>query len=442
MDDSKVFSVIKRNITHELIAKTQFDFLITRSGIKEALFALLASQNGHKCLILCNEDFEENLHPIIDCSQSSNSLLKDFRNKFPHLILPDEYLFIKKNVSKWKKFLPGSIRDKDISKYESLLSTKDNDAIYIENEFKISTHRLLLSILKSSVAEGAIVMNHSEVKTLVNNQVLVTDVTKDDFQSYEINIKKQLTFNQDRVPQSKKELRIFINKKGLFLKRSLKFEVDGALVRLIRYQDYFMLTAISQNDNKHFTRNILLQLNSLLNWDDSFSENDIILSEEVGVNKDSDLKSQLDQLRNTVIKELKLSGSQFTDAINSLPIPDSKFENRTEIQQLIEFGDYRFDEAKQTGVHPLPFKNMFYRYGTNIEELTEKAYELRSEFGPGNELWKFVQLWYLYQNEMICTYADYVSRIKANRPLLDSDLLTTSEKYNNWKQIIIEKYAK
>jgi len=425
MDNSLLFSVLKRDKFHEITANTQFDFVMLNVGVKEVMFALLAISKGYKCALFSANDFKESLHPIVNTSDSNNPMLTVFRNQFPHLILPDEYLHVKRNTSKWKKMLPGSVRDKDISKYEPALETVQTDAVYMDKEFKISTNRLLLSLIKSAVRQGVVILNHvaSEVKS--NTEIRLKDKLDTNIESYTIKCNTVLSFSEIEETEEKKEIHFYLNRKGLFLKRSLKFTIAGGLVRMVRYQDYFLIICDSQSNNRLFVRKIIQEINRLVKWDNKFIEDDIISSKIVVTTVSDSLKNQLANLVGIVKKNLDISSSQLLHQIGLITTLDANFEGKSEIQQLIEFGDYRFDEAKQTGVHAVPFKNMFYRFGSEIEELTEKAYELRAQYGPGNDLWIYVQFWYLYQNEMICSKEDYISRIQGGKPALDSDLIAS-----------------
>lgn len=442
MDNSLLFSVLKRDKFHEIAANTQFDFVMLNVGVKEVLFALLAISKGYRCALLTANDFQEFLHPIITDSESTSSLVLAFRNQFPHLILPDEYLNVKRNTSKWKKMFPGSVRHKDIAKYESALTTQEQDAVYIDKEFKISTNRLLLSLIKSAVKQGAVILNHVQWEVKSKTGIVISDKLDPKSESYTVNYNSLLFFSEMKETESKNEIHVYLSKKGLFLKRSLKFMTDGVLVRMVRYQDYFLIICDSQTDNRQFVRKLIQEINRLVKWDDEFSEDDIISLKIVKTTVSDSLKNQLETLAEILRNKLSMSSSQLLQQIVSIPVVDGNFKGKTEIQQLIEFGDYRFDEAKQTGVHPVPFKNMFYRFGSEIEELTEKAYELRAEFGPGNDLWEFVQFWYLYQNEMICMKEDYISRIKGGRPIMESDLIASEELVLKYFKLFADNHTK
>jgi hypothetical protein len=436
MDDSLQYSLLKRDEFYEIAAHTKFDFVMLQSGIKELMFSILAAEQGCKCAIFIENDFQESLHQIVDSSNCNNSLLLAFREQFPHLLLPDEYLHLKRNSAKWKHLFSGSIRSKDIPKYESALRVEASDMVFIEKEFKISTHRLMISLLKTAVEKGVLILNHTHFKKLSSTEASLRDRIKTGSKTVSISFNSLFPLTEIRETESKFELHIYLRKKTLFLKRSLKFSIQGILVRLVRYQDYYLLICDSQTDNKSFLSEILQEVNRLINWEGEFNSDDIIICERVETSAKNSLKNHLDELVKMAKKELAISSNQLLKWISSLCAKDANFEGKTEIQQLIEFGDYRFDEAKQTGIHPLPFKNMFYRFGSEIEILTEKAYELRPKFGPGNDLWVYVQFWYLYENEMICSSQDYRNRIQGTRPVLDSDLMASEDSLTEYFEML------
>jgi len=87
--------------------------------------------------------------------------------------------------------------------------------------------------------------------------------------------------------------------------------------------------------------------------------------------------------------------------------------------RLIELNDKKFDEVKQTGISVDDFKTLFYRYGTNIDLITEKAYEMRGRFSNTEENWLAAEVWYALEYEMVFTLKDFfirrTSKIHFNR---------------------------
>ncbi len=90
---------------------------------------------------------------------------------------------------------------------------------------------------------------------------------------------------------------------------------------------------------------------------------------------------------------INLSGAEFTKILGSV--------------KLVELADHAFDEAKQTGISIDEFKVLYYRYGTNIGKITEKAYELMSEEREPEKLWLMAELWYAINFEMLTNLCDF-----------------------------------
>jgi hypothetical protein len=430
MVDSTAFSIENRQRILEEATANKFDFVFTRCGFKETLFCLLASGLGFRCAMFCEHDFETQLHTVVDTKNAGKKSIISLREQFPHLILPDEYLHIQKQKSMLSGLFSNSIKEKDLPRYESALQLADGVLVNLENEFKINANRLLMSIVKSAVDNGVSILNHAKCEQGESKELIVSDALGLISESYSIKYDNLLAFDTEDQNSNRAELRICLNKKGLFLKRSLKFHVDDKLVRLIRYQDYFLLICESDDMKIDFVKNVLQELSSMFAGDISFSEDDIISSEITLVENHSGLISQLSILEKYCKTHLQLSGSDFVERLHKFSIVDSHFEGRTEIQELIEFADFKFDEAKQTGIHPSSFKNVFYRFGSETEQLTELAYQWRAKYGPGEKLWQNVQLWYLYNHEMICSMDDYYARINSIDKTNQSNLTIDEEVMN------------
>lgn len=78
--------------------------------------------------------------------------------------------------------------------------------------------------------------------------------------------------------------------------------------------------------------------------------------------------------------------------------------------KLVEFADKKFDEAKQTGITVEAFKRLFYRYGTNVEIVTNKAFEFYNELKNTNDAWIKAEVWYAVNFEDVTNLADFFIR--------------------------------
>jgi len=95
-------------------------------------------------------------------------------------------------------------------------------------------------------------------------------------------------------------------------------------------------------------------------------------------------------------KNIKLSGGEF--------------ELEPTLKNMSEYLDNQFDEAKQTGIQPPEFKNLFYRYGTNTSVITHKAYDYYNETRDTNQAWLMAEIWYAIEHEMVISLEDFFIR--------------------------------
>ncbi len=95
-------------------------------------------------------------------------------------------------------------------------------------------------------------------------------------------------------------------------------------------------------------------------------------------------------------KTIKLSGGEFDFDYSLL--------------KLIEYADIKYDEAKQLGISVEDFKKLFYRYGTNIDLVTNKAYEFFNEDKNFRLAWIKAQVWYTVNYEAVTCLSDFFIR--------------------------------
>ena len=95
-------------------------------------------------------------------------------------------------------------------------------------------------------------------------------------------------------------------------------------------------------------------------------------------------------------KNLRLSGGEFPFYPN--------------MSNLINYADQKYDEIKQTGISINDFKRLFYRYGMNIDKVSEKAFDFYSETRDTKFSWLKAELHYCAENESIATLSDFFIR--------------------------------
>ncbi len=95
-------------------------------------------------------------------------------------------------------------------------------------------------------------------------------------------------------------------------------------------------------------------------------------------------------------KHIKLSGGEF----------DFEYS----LINLIEYADKKYDEAKQTGISVNDFKKIFYRFGKNIDFITNKAFEFYNEQKNTQKAWIKAQVWYAVNYEAAMNISDFFIR--------------------------------
>ncbi len=97
-----------------------------------------------------------------------------------------------------------------------------------------------------------------------------------------------------------------------------------------------------------------------------------------------------------ITKDIKLSGGEF----------DFDYS----IIKLVEYADNKYDEAKQLGISVADFKKLFYRYGKNIDLVTNKAYEYYNENKDFHLSWLKAEVWYTVNYEAVTCLSDFFIR--------------------------------
>lgn len=95
-------------------------------------------------------------------------------------------------------------------------------------------------------------------------------------------------------------------------------------------------------------------------------------------------------------KHMRLSGGEF-------PF----YPETDKIEEL--FGK-KYDQVFQTKISVNEYRKLFYRYGTNIDELNEKAFEYYNTNKQSESAWLKAEIWYSVFREGSCTLCDFFIR--------------------------------
>ncbi len=403
--------------------------------------------------------------PIIKGGQLNRTLT------FMALLLYDRLAGVKKEYrAKWitKNLL--------LKKYPYLKSEGLKGA-FIYNEYKTKDGRLVIETLKKAVEYGAIALNYIQVSELlfrqgkvygakVNDSITDTGFTISSkhvinatgpwserfMKTYDSAMEKSLFLT--------KGIHIVIDKQRFPLKEAFYFDTyDKRMVFAIPRQNFVYVGTtdtpyhnslrhpdISNSEMEYLLKVVNLKFSGLqLSITDVVScwagirplikskgknPGEISRKEELFISPAGLItitggkltgyrlmaKQVVDKIvRNTTGKFIKC----FTEKIR---LSGSNWKNPPALHQLVEIADNKFDEAKQTGISAIEFKKLFYRYGTNIDIITEKAYEYLSLLKNHELIWLKAELWYAVNFEMVTNLSDFCA-YRTEMVLFETDRL-------------------
>ncbi len=113
-----------------------------------------------------------------------------------------------------------------------------------------------------------------------------------------------------------------------------------------------------------------------------------------------------------VIKQITANEKRdFGECITkNLRLAGADFSFYPEMPKVVEFADRKYDEAKELQPDPLEFKKLFYRYGTNIDKITDKAYDYYNQSKDAKSAWTKAEVWYCINYEMTNNLSDFFIR--------------------------------
>ncbi len=341
-------------------------------------------------------------------------------------------------------------------------------ALYFE--YKTDDSRLTIEVMKKAVELGANALNYAEVSDFIydNNHKMTGLQITDKLSGQTFNVygkyivsaagiwvdqlrKKDGSFKGKRLHITK-GIHIVVPHDKLPITHSLYFDVgDGRMVFAIPRYDkvYIGTTDTDYNgdlDNPDITRDdVQYLLNAVKHVMPSvnLSENDIIsawsglrpLIHQPG--KDPSELSRKDEIFLSPSGLISIAGGKLTgyrimakkvvDLVRKKMIKDfgidigpcktkniklagGDFPFNDDPAKLMDFADSKYDEAKQTGISPLDFKQLFYRYGTNIDHVTNLAYDFYNQTKDTEKAWLFAQIKYTIENELVYTLTDFYMR--------------------------------
>ncbi len=358
----------------------------------------------------------------------------------------------------------------DVINLEPLLESDKLKGGALYYEYKTDDARLTIEVMKKAVEKGAFAFNFAEVTeylydpsfkiTGVKVADLLNDTEIEVYGKYVVNatgiwVDKMRQKDDSNAPKRlhiTKGIHIVVPKTKLPLKHSIYFDVgDNRMVFAIPRFDVVYIGTTDTNYDKNYENpdieptDVQYLINAVNNISPkaNLTKDDVIsawsglrpLIHEEGkapselsrkdeiFYSDSGLisiaggkltgyrlmaKKVVDIIRKRMKKDY---GKELGECITKdIKLAGGEFDFNYSLIKLVEYADNKYDEAKQLGISVKDFKNLFYRYGKNIDFITNKAYEFYNEEKDIRKAWLKAEVRYVVDNEAVSGLSDFFVR--------------------------------
>lgn len=147
-----------------------------------------------------------------------------------------------------------------------------------------------------------------------------------------------------------------------------------------------------------------------------------------------------DKVVEIIRKRIKKEGSADIGECRTkdIKLAGGEFDFDYSLVKLIEYADNKYDEAKQLGISVADFKKLFYRYGKNIDYLTNKAFEFYNEDKNFKLAWIKAELWYVINYESVLSISDFFIRRTGMIHFFVKEILPMIDDVANYMQEIFD----
>jgi len=401
----------------------KYDIVIVGGNIFSAQLAVQLANIELKLLLISHSD-------ISDCSdnffiETLNSYKPkqnhEFYSSYSHSVIPTD-VFILNNTNvldSVSKKIQSVVRKKLISKkdfknYEKTLITKANITIKKEKSYKISYSRLCIDTIKTAKATKLDILSYTSIKELKTGKIIINSgkeikadlIINTDFSLLEDELKNSVVTTENYI--------FTIPKFVLNIKNPLKI-IDKNTINIIPYFSEIFICS----DNKKtdiiidkIKNNIGIEINKKLIIKEHIVRkyNSNILSRtkkiiHVFENDYHNNKEKINYVLSEVLNLLSLETADYKEYKLS-----TSFNIQADKYNFIRMLEQGYLQVQETGVTPNEYTVLFYRYGNDLEKITEKAYDFYNDKETRKHAWLYAELWYSVNYEFVKTPDDFIYR--------------------------------
>ncbi len=381
-----------------------FDITIIGSDILSAEIALIASANKLKtCFLLENKVENLAINKKIDfvfgekkklSAISANNFIETNLIKTPkNQNSINQKLSTLFHISKFNSSI--ILNKRKLYEIEPVLKkTKFTYAINLEG-YKYNYSRLFIDTAITAKKHNTFIYNLAEIESINNENNNNIILFKHNGETKKI-YSKILIFS---MPNNiKKYIFLEIPRYKLMLSNPLIINLNKQSISILPYYS----SLIIKTKIKHTNSEILTTLNKIFNtniiekeiinsWTENYSTNLIQAKyNQIFINEDftPNNKTKIKKIFNIISKKLNISQITYNIELYN----NFKFEKRKSI--IFEEIQKNFREVQQTGISPIEFTRLFYKYGCNFSTVAEKAFDFYNTKETRINAWNLAENWF------------------------------------------------
>ena len=433
-----------------------YDLVVIGEGLQAALLVLHAADKGLTTVLISENDSAENsndapfqmIKPIFDHRifkiKSRKQLINSLKKSFTHLFIPSktdnfQLLPIAKQLGLiiHKYFFHLKVEIKNSANHGSFPH-------FSLQMHKFSNARMTISLLNEAVKKGAKLQSFSQIKTIEtfdnqkyqiqcmdkinNHEIYLTAKSIVSFNLKLPNIKidgnkldyktietiyftypaSKIKLEKNRIIRTKnKELVLLIWFDRVYIEfsnsKAIKISLDDVLIFIEKHfndiqldkseiQAFGSYKKITEADNQNKVQLVYLNNNKQI---------------EFNYKPVSQWFNYSNRICNEIIKSNN-KGNKGKSPIGLILFPGNDLPKSDHPLRMLEFADEKYDQAKQILKSSVYFKKLFYRYGSEIDLITNKAYENWNINKNSRQAWLKAEVWYAIEHEFCRNYKDFI----------------------------------
>ncbi|GEM_PF-5430160 len=434
-----------------------YDVIVTGSNLQAALVFFEASNKELKLALISENNFIDSSGnayiQLIEPKGGINffeirlrkKLIINLKKSFLHLFISSvseyiyEFGFIKNLILRFHSgFFNRAFKLNRYHHHAELTG-------YLQPTYKFSIHRMIIALVTNSVTKGSEVYPHHQIKFLKysDNQTYNLQIENklnkkiENLQAKRIvsfDLKSNLIHNKIEIADKTNSVVYFIYPAaGLCIDKNQILRYDEQLLKIIPLFECIYFEYIDFKKEILSLENALTLIHDYLK-DIQIDKNKILTHGSYLLLNDKDNKNRIQAILFEKGKQIRIKFKPVIEWFNysnklaflliegtdkpknrqsgfgKIVFKGSDIPGSDNPLRIMEYADEKYDEAKQILNSPMYFKRLFYRYGTEVESITEKAYQYWNETKSSSYSWLKAEMEYCIEHEFCYSVEDSVQR--------------------------------